>query len=91
MVPSVYGDEQLEIPPGTQSGTIFSMRNRGLPDVHNGRKGSLHIRVQVWTPDKLSPELRELLESLSKLEGEPPQDETLGRKVWNRMREAFGG
>ncbi len=90
-IPSPYGDESLEIPSGTQSGTIFSMRNRGLPDVHNGRKGSLHVRVQVWTPDKLSPRLKELFESLAEIEGEPPSDDSLGRKIWNRMKEAFGG
>ncbi len=91
VVPTPYGEEKVEFPPGTQSGTILTLRSRGLPDVHNGRKGALHIRVQVWTPEKLSPRLRELFEELSDLEGEPPQDEGLGRKIWNRMKEAFGG
>lgn len=90
-VPTPFGDETIQIPPGTQAGTIISLRGKGLPNLSHGRKGSLHIRIQVWTPTKLTPELRETLERLAEFEGEAPKDESVGRRFWNKMREAFGG
>jgi molecular chaperone DnaJ len=89
-VPTPYGEEQVTIPAGVQSGTVLSLRSKGLPNVSDGRRGALHIRVQVWTPTKVSGELRGLLEQLADVEGDPPKDEGLGRKLWDKMKEAFG-
>ncbi len=89
-VPTPYGEEQLEVPAGVQSGTVLTLRGAGLPNVSHGRKGSLHVRVGVWTPTKLSAELRALFERLAEDEGEPPKDESLGRRLWEKMKEAFG-
>ncbi len=89
-VPTPYGDERIELPPGTQSGTIMSLRGKGLPNLNTGRRGSLHVRIQVWTPTRLTPELKGLFEQLSELEGEPPSEDGLGRRIWNKMKEAFG-
>jgi molecular chaperone DnaJ len=90
VIPTPYGDETIELPAGAQSGTVLTLHNRGLPNVNDGRRGSLFVRVQVWTPTKLEPELKELFERLSDLEGDPPSEDTLGRRLWNKMREAFG-
>jgi len=90
-VPSYWGDQEISIPAGTQSGTVLSLRGMGLPNVSDGRRGTLHVRVQVWTPKGLTGEMRELFERLSGIEGEPPKDEGLGRKLWEKMKEAFGG
>lgn len=89
-VPTPDGDESVDIPPGTQAGTIVSLRGKGLPNLEHGRRGVLHVRIQVWTPTKLTPELNELMERLAELEGEPPKDESIGRRFWNKMKEAFG-
>jgi DnaJ-class molecular chaperone len=51
----------------------------------------LHVRVQVWTPERLTPEQAELFRRLRELENEMPEGESLGRRFWNRMREALGG
>ncbi len=89
-VPTPWGAESVEVPAGTQSGTILGLRNKGLPNLDHGRRGTLHVRIHVWTPSKVSPKLREVLEQLAELEGDPPQDEGLGRRFWNKMKEAFG-
>ncbi len=90
-VPTPYGDEQIEIPSGVQSGSVLSLKGRGLPNVTDGRKGTLYVRVQVWTPARLTPELKTLLEQISAVEGEPPKEgESLGRRIWDRKKEAFG-
>jgi molecular chaperone DnaJ len=90
VIPTPWGDETLDVPPGTQAGTILTLRGKGLPNVSHGRHGSLHVRVQVWTPTHLTPELKALLERLAEHEGEPPHDESIGRRFWNKMKEAFG-
>ena len=89
MVPTPYGEEALSIPAGTQSGTVFTLRGNGLPNVSSGRKGTLYVRARVWTPAKLTPELKQALEQLSEVEGEPPT-EGLGKRIWDMMKEAFG-
>jgi len=90
-VPTPYGPETIDVPAGVQSGAVLSLRGLGLPNVSDGRKGTLYVRVQVWTPTHLTPELKDVLERLSSVEGEPPKEgESLGRKLWERMKEAFG-
>ena len=90
MIPTPYGDEQVDVPEGVQSGSVITMRGQGLPNVTDGRKGTFYVRVQVWTPTKLDPETEELFKQLSEREGDPPKEEGLGRKIWERMKEAFG-
>jgi molecular chaperone DnaJ len=89
-VPTPYGNETVEVEPGTQSGSVMTLRGKGLPNVSDGHRGSMYVRVQVWTPTKLSPELKGLFQQLSEVEGDPPTEDGLGRRIWNRMREAFG-
>lgn len=63
----------LQVPPGTQSGEIFRVRGRGLPELGGARKGDLFVIARVYTPQKLAPEARELFEQLAKLEGREPK------------------
>ncbi len=87
-VPSVRGAATLRVPPGTQSGHVFTMRGRGLPRVNASGTGDLHVRVQLWTPHDVSREAAGLLERLSALEAKPPQIRAKG--LWMRMKEALG-
>jgi len=65
-VPSLNGRVSMKIPAGTQSGTVFRIRGKGLPDVHGGRVGDLLVRVVVQTPTRLTGRQRQLLEELTK-------------------------
>jgi molecular chaperone DnaJ len=89
-VPSPSGSVMVRVPAGVQSGTVLTVRGRGLPSLAHGGQGDLHIRVQVWTPQQLSPEQAKVLEQLAAVEGEPPQGESVGRRFWNRFRDALG-
>lgn len=89
-VPTPTGSTHIEIPAGTQSGTVLRVRGEGLPGLDTGRRGDLHVRVRVWTPPRMNGEMRKLFERLQELEGEPPSDESFGTRFWNRMKEAFG-
>jgi molecular chaperone DnaJ len=88
-VPGVTGALPLKVPAGTQSGTIFNMRGRGLPRVNATGVGDLNVRVQLWTPAEASGEERQLLERLAQLQkGRVPAKHEKG--FWSRVKEALG-
>jgi molecular chaperone DnaJ len=60
-VPTLKGKATLKIPPATQSGTVFRMRGRGIPNLHGFGTGSENVRVVVQIPDRLTKRQRELL------------------------------
>lgn len=69
-VPTLNGKAELKIPGGTQPGTIFRLRGKGMPSIHGGRKGDELVRVNLRVPRKISKRQRELLEELAKESGE---------------------
>jgi molecular chaperone DnaJ len=64
-VRTLQGVHELKIPPGTQSGHAFRLKNEGIADVNSGRRGDEIVEVIVKTPTKLSGRQRELLEELN--------------------------
>src|SRR5918911_275080 len=75
-VPTVEGKSQLRIPPGTQSGQKFRLRDRGAPSLRNpGAKGHQFVEVQVTLPKVISEETKELLRQYSKLNSTNPRVE----------------
>jgi molecular chaperone DnaJ len=79
------GEEEFEIPPGTQSGTVFRLQGKGVPALDGGRRGDQYVSVVVRTPTRLTAEQRELFERLAKLEGE----EAGGRGLFDRVKDIF--
>jgi molecular chaperone DnaJ len=69
-VPTLEGEETLEIPRGTQSGTLFRIRGAGMPRLRGYGRGDLVIQVIVKTPTKLTKRQEELLREFAKLSGE---------------------
>jgi molecular chaperone DnaJ len=59
---------KVKVPPGIQNGKMLRIRNEGVPS--GGRRGDLYIKLMVQVPEKLSKRGRELMEELSKVEGE---------------------
>ena len=70
-VPTLFGKGSLKIPPGTQTGTTFRLRDQGIPALRGARKGDLLIRVQVEVPTKLSGEQKAKLEDYAEACGDP--------------------
>lgn len=68
----VLGDktEKYTVPEGTQTGTSFTLRGKGIPDINSKRKGDLIVTVTVETPKNLTPEQKKLLTEFSKSLGE---------------------
>jgi len=70
-VPTLFGEEELEIPPGTQSGKTFILRGKGIPHLRGRGRGDQYVTIRVEVPKRLSRRQRELLEELDKsLKGE---------------------
>jgi molecular chaperone DnaJ len=90
-VPTPYGPAPLKIQKGTQTGTVYRLRGKGLPRLGDAGRGDLHVRVQVWTPTALTPEQERVIRELQKIEPAPPSAEGVGRGFWNKIREALGG
>jgi curved DNA-binding protein len=68
VVPTLEGNVRLKIPPGTQGGQRFRLRERGLPGV-SGKRGDLYVVVQINVPKKLTEREREIWSELAKLHG----------------------
>jgi len=86
-VPTVSASVNLRIPPGTQSGQVFNLRGRGLPRVNSSGIGDMHVRLQLWTPDKLAPEEETLIKRLAELQIVPP---SRPKGLWSKIKESLG-
>lgn len=69
-VPTLDGKSSIKIPAGTQGGTIFRLRGKGVPEVGSSTRGDLHIEVQVEVPTKLDSTQKEKLQAFSESIGE---------------------
>jgi molecular chaperone DnaJ len=65
-VPTLYGDTRLKIPKGTESGTIFRLKGKGLPHLNGWGKGNQFVNVVIETPKKLTQRQKKLLNDLAK-------------------------
>ena len=81
------GSHNLQVPSGTQSGTRFRLRGKGVPALDGRGRGDHYIEVRVLTPQSLDTDQRELFEKLAEVEGEPVED----RGLFDRVRDIFGG
>ena len=87
-VPTVSSHVALSIPPATQSGQVFHLRGRGLARVNSSGTGDLHVRVQLWTPEKLGDDEASLIRQLNEVQRSVPTDR--GKGFWAKMKEALG-
>jgi len=69
-VPSLDGEVSLEVTPGTQNGTLFRLKGKGMPKLGSKHCGDLYVVVKVVTPERLTSEQKELLRQFQRLERE---------------------
>src|SRR5207302_1716274 len=85
----VEREKKLKIPEGTQSGAVFRVKGKGLPDPHGGGRGDLYYHVRVLTPTKLTREQRKLMEQLGatlKVENKPAER---GSSIFDKVKDIF--
>jgi molecular chaperone DnaJ len=88
-VPTVDGKVKLKIETGTQAGKILRLRGKGLPELNTNYKGDQLIHINVWTPQKLNSEEREILEKLRTSENFTPKPNANDKGFFDRMKEFF--
>jgi molecular chaperone DnaJ len=82
-VKTLDGEEDLKIPAGTQTGTVFRLKSHGMPALGGRGKGDLFVAVTLITPKTLTKEQRKLLEQLAEVEDTAFTDESFIEKVRN--------
>ncbi|MBA3849113.1 MAG: molecular chaperone DnaJ [Opitutus sp.] len=86
-VPTLQGKATLKIPAGTQSGTTFRLKGRGMPHLRGGAHGDQLIRVHVEVPTSLSSEQRKKLEDFAQACGDA--DEPVARSFFEKAKKFF--
>jgi molecular chaperone DnaJ len=87
VVPTLEGTEKFTIPEGTQTGTQFKLKGRGVPNVRGVGRGDLYFTVDVKVPTKLTDRQRELLIELSKEQGEEFKEQK--KSFFEKVKDAF--
>jgi molecular chaperone DnaJ len=93
-VETLDGPVDIDVKPGTQSGTVIPLRGRGVPRLRSNSRGDLHVHLEVTTPTKLDGEQEELMRKLASLRGEESPDgafKAAAPGIFGRIRDAFNG
>jgi molecular chaperone DnaJ len=81
-VPTLNGRAAVKIPAGTQSGTVFKLKAKGMSSLHSGTPGHLYVKVNVEVPTRLNGEMKKKLEEFDRLckeENQPLLEKFLGK------------
>ncbi|MEM7055603.1 MAG: molecular chaperone DnaJ [Bacteroidota bacterium] len=88
-VPTLSGKVKIKLPPGTQSGKILRLRGKGIKDIDSYGIGDQLIHVQIWTPQTLTKEEKEKLESLSSSPNFVPNPSKQEKGLFEKFRSFF--
>lgn len=86
-VPTLFGKASLKIPTGTQSGTTFRLRDKGMPSLRGGRQGDQLVRVHVEVPQSLTSEQRRILEEFAQVSGDA--NEPTSKSFFEKAKKFF--
>jgi len=87
-VPTLDGRANLKIPAGTQSGTTFRMRGKGMPSLRSSSKGDQYVHIFVEVPTSLTGDQRKALEEFAEACGDA--DKPVGEGFFEKARRFFG-
>ncbi len=78
VIPTIDGNVEYSMPKGTQPGTVFRLRGKGIPGVNSRSRGDQFVTVRVAVPTSLSSEQEEALRAFSQAMGENAPEESKG-------------
>lgn len=94
-VPTIDGKAKIKIPAGTQSGKIFRLKGKGFPAFQSYEKGDELVEVNVWSPQNLTQEEKDMLEKLKQSPNFAPGPNAAhtkeDRSFFDKIKDAFGG
>jgi molecular chaperone DnaJ len=88
-VPTIDGRAKIKIPPGTQSGKIFRLKGKGFPEVNGYGKGDQLIHVNVWTPQNVTHDEKEMLNQMNQSPNFKPQPGKSEKSFFDKVKEVF--
>ncbi|XEC96796.1 molecular chaperone DnaJ [Paenibacillus tarimensis] len=88
-IPTLTEKVKLKIPTGTQTGTYFRLKGKGVPRLRGYGQGDQHVKVTVVTPTKLNEEQKELLRQFSGMGSAASQEHH--ETIFEKMKKAFRG
>jgi molecular chaperone DnaJ len=88
-VPTLDGEEEIDVPAGTQPGTIVTLRGKGMPAIGHGRRGDQRVVLNVMVPRNLDERQKELLRELSESLGEENLRDGAGESLFSKVKRAF--
>ena len=88
-VPLLGGRAKIKVEAGTQSGKVLRLRGKGLPDIDGYGRGDLLVHIQLWTPQKLSREEKDILEKLRESPNFKPDPSGKDKGFFERMKDIF--
>jgi molecular chaperone DnaJ len=86
-IPTLTESEIVSIPPGTQPGHVFRIKDKGVKNIHSHRKGSLYVKIDVQIPVNLTKKQKAILKEFSESSGEKLDD--VDKKLINKMKHIF--
>ncbi|WP_078552766.1 molecular chaperone DnaJ [Bacillus alkalicellulosilyticus] len=89
-VPTLEGKIKLKVPAGTQTGTSFRLRGKGVPNVRGRGQGDQHVKVRVITPRNLTDKQKELIREFGMESGNQAVDEQ-NENFFAKVKRAFKG
>ncbi len=84
-IPTLDGDHDLTIPPGTQHGAQFQLSGQGLPNLRSGRSGNMVVILMVEIPQKLTQKQKTLLREFAETEDHEVMPES--RSFWDKVKD----
>ena len=81
IVPTLDGKIKMKIPPGTQNGNVFRLKNKGIPSLHISGKGDQLVKIKVEVPTKLNERQKQLLREFAEIGGEKARSKGIFEKV----------
>ena len=88
-VPTIDGRAKIKIPAGTQSGKIFRLKGKGFPEVNGYGKGDQLIHVNIWTPQNITHEEKEMLNQMNTSPNFKPQPGKSEKSFFDKVKEVF--
>ena len=89
-VPCLDGAYKIKVEPGTQSGTVVRLRNKGLPTVNGyGGTGDMYVKIAVWIPKKLEKDEKAVIESLRGNESFTPNPTKEDKNFFDKLKGLF--
>ena len=86
-IPTLFGKASIKIGAGTQSGTTFRLRGKGMPHLRGSGQGDQLVRVHVEVPSSLSSEQRRILEEFARVSGDA--DHPVAKSWFDKAKKFF--